>query len=77
MGDGFRLLITSSSVDLVSRQANGNYLNFRMKTAPPLLENSEVLTWPPNQTLSEFTRRGGWGVRSKRILPAHCFCLFV
>jgi len=36
------------------------------KLAPPLLVNSDLKTLPLNQALTEFTRRGGWGVRSNK-----------
>ena len=41
--------------------------------APPLLVNSELKTLPLNQTLSEFTRRGGWGVRSNSAWDDHAY----
>jgi len=37
------------------------------KLAPPLLVNSDLKTLPLNQALTEFTRRGGWGVRSNEV----------
>ena len=38
-----------------------------IKLAPLLFVNSDLKTLPSNQTLTEFTRRGGWGVRSNKV----------
>ncbi len=47
-----------------------------IKLAPPLLVNSNATAFYSNQTSPEFTRRGGWGVRSKqrRSIPEAALC---